>query len=247
MSKKTIWIAFVTIVVGLLVLSLAACTGTQSVSAAGDGEHKGEGYGKGGGNSGEMEATPQGYAQGSGQGRGMGRGGGGGNLDGTQGNQQGSGQGNGQGYGKGQGAGGGGGALQAGSFEPLSEIEAEALMRAIQEEYGAQALYQSVLDTFGDVEPFSRIVGSEAQHAAALVRMAEKYGLPVPEFTSTEGLPEFETLAEACQAGVEAEIADAALYDELAPLTTHADILRVYENLKNASLNNHLPAFQACQ
>jgi hypothetical protein len=136
---------------------------------------------------------------------------------------------------------------QGRSFEPLSEVEAEALLRAIQEEYGAQALYQSILDTFGDVEPFNRIVGSEAQHAAALIRMAEKYGLPVPEFPGTEETSGFETLAEACQAGVEAELADAALYDELVPFTTHDDILRVYENLKSASLNNHLPAFQACQ
>ena len=49
------------------------------------------------------------------------------------------------------------------------------------------------------------------------------------------------------QAGVQAEIADAALYDEIMPLTTHADILRVYENLKSASLDNHLPAFEDCQ
>jgi len=46
---------------------------------------------------------------------------------------------------------------------------------------------------------------------------------------------------------VDAEIADAALYDEIMPSTTHADLLRVYANLKAASLNNHLPAFQACE
>jgi len=39
----------------------------------------------------------------------------------------------------------------------------------------------------------------------------------------------------------------AALYDELMPLTTHSDLLQVYTNLQNASLTQHLPAFEACQ
>jgi hypothetical protein len=146
----------------------------------------------------------------------------------------------------GQGNGGqgiGGGA----ALEPLSEAEAAALLRAIEEEYGAQALYESVLAAFGDVEPFSGIAASEAQHTVALVRQAQKYGLEVPEYTGPAEAPAFATLEEACQAGVAAEIADAALYDELSPAVTHADILRVFENLKNASLNNHLPAFEACK
>lgn len=45
---------------------------------------------------------------------------------------------------------------------------------------------------------------------------------------------------------MDAEIADAALYDELKLVTTHADLLRVYDRLQSASLNSHLPAFEAC-
>jgi hypothetical protein len=129
---------------------------------------------------------------------------------------------------------------------PLSDAEAEALTRAIQEEFGAQALYESVLDTFGSVIPFNAIAQAEAQHATALVNLANKYGVAIPEFPSADALPSFTTLAKACQAGVDAEIADAALYDELMAVTTHSDLLRVYTNLQNASLNNHLPAFEAC-
>lgn len=140
-----------------------------------------------------------------------------------------------------------GGVGQGAALGPLSEAEAQALVRAVQEEYGAQALYQSVLETFGDVSPFNLIVRAEAQHAAALERMAEKYGVDVPAYQGTNDLPAYSTLSEACQAGVQAEIADAALYDELMAVTTHADLLRVYTNLQNASLNNHLPAFDACQ
>lgn len=129
---------------------------------------------------------------------------------------------------------------------PLTEAEAQALVRAVREEFGAQALYESVVNTFGNVIPFSSIARSEAQHAAALVNLANKYGVAVPEFPAGNTLPAFATLEEACQAGVDAEIADAALYDELIAVTTHSDLLRVYANLQSASLNNHLPAFEAC-
>lgn len=111
---------------------------------------------------------------------------------------------------------------------------------------GAQALYQSVLYTFGDVAPFNLIVLAEAQHLSALQLQADKYAVSLPAYTPAPA-PTFATLAEACQAGVDAEIADAALYDELMAITTHSDLLRVYSNLKSASLNQHLPAFEACK
>ena len=52
--------------------------------------------------------------------------------------------------------------------------------------------------------------------------------------------------AQACAAGVAAEIADAALYDRLKAETTREDILRVYDRLQSASLNQHLPEFELC-
>jgi len=160
---------------------------------------------------------------------------------------QGSSQGESRGQGKGQGAGAGrGNSGGQGSREPLSDAEIEGLVRAIEEEFGAQALYQSVLDKFGNVSPFNDIVLSEARHASALINQAQKYGIPVPEFPSIEGLSAFETVDEACQAGVDAEIADAELYDELMSFTTNSALIRVYTNLQKATLDSHLPAFEDC-
>ena len=79
-----------------------------------------------------------------------------------------------------------------------------------------------------------------------MINQAQKYGIPVPEFPSSEGLPAFETVTEACQAGVDAEIADAELYDELMSFTTNSALIRVYTNLQKASLDSHLPAFEDC-
>lgn len=264
MKTRTLMIILVGIAVGALALS--ACSGGEAAASLGDQTQVRYGQGNrsanpGGAPAGGVEApggeaadlagdqTQGGYGKGN-RGAGLqedlgslsqspaleadqvanGQGG-----NGRGGNGRG-GQGNG-----GQGIGGGA------ALEPLSEAEAAALLRAIEEEYGARALYESVLAAFGDVEPFTGIAASEAQHAAALVRQAQKYGLEVPEYAGPAAAPTFATLEEACQAGVAAEIADAALYDELSSAVTHADILRVFENLKNASLNNHLPAFEACQ
>ena len=158
---------------------------------------------------------------------------------GTPGGRGGNGQGTGvpsQGQGQGTGL----------SLTPLSDPEKEALQEAILEEYGALNLYNSVIEQFGELTPFPEIARSEQQHVNALVRQAEKYGVEVPANPGLTAAPTFATLSDACQAGVEAEIADAALYDELKPVTTHTDLLRVYDNLQSASLNNHLVEFETC-
>jgi len=129
---------------------------------------------------------------------------------------------------------------------PLSDAEKEALTQAILEEYGALNLYNGVIAEFGNVTPFYRIAKAEQQHVNALIKQATKYGVTIPENPGLSEEVDFSSLSEACSAGAAAEIADAALYDELKPVTTHTDILQVYTTLQNASLNSHLPAFQVC-
>jgi hypothetical protein len=129
---------------------------------------------------------------------------------------------------------------------PLDASEVAALTAAINEEYGALNTYQAVLDQFGSVAPFSQIARSEQQHVNALARLFTKYSLPVPANPGLDPTSAFASLTAACQTGVDAEKADAALYDTLKPAVNNADILQVFANLQAASLNNHLPAFDAC-
>lgn len=158
--------------------------------------------------------------------------------------------GNGSGQGVSRGSQGGGSAVaprgSGVALTPLSADEQTALQEAILEEYGALNLYNQVIAQFGSVYPFAQIARSEQMHVSALVRQAEKYGVTVPENPGLTSVPTFATVTQACQAGVAAEIADAALYDTLMPLTTHTDLLRVYESLQKASLESHLLAFQTC-
>jgi len=128
----------------------------------------------------------------------------------------------------------------------LSELEAADLAEAIQEEYTAMNTYQAIMDELGEIQPFSRIARSEQQHVNALIRVAERFGVEVPENAGEVADIEWSTFEEACQLGVTFEQIDADLYDELLPNTTNPMLIRVYTNLQRASLNNHLPAFEAC-
>ena len=128
----------------------------------------------------------------------------------------------------------------------LSQSEVEALEMALDDEYKAWTTYQAVIDKFGDVRPFANIIGAEESHIAALEILFERYGLDVPENEWVGRVPEFDTVNDACHGGVEAEIENAALYDELFSMIEHEDILDVFHNLRDASLEQHLPAFQRC-
>jgi hypothetical protein len=129
---------------------------------------------------------------------------------------------------------------------PLTMQEQEGLKSAILEEYGALNLYNSAIAQLGRITPFDEISAAEQKHADVLINQALKYSVAIPTNPGLNTPITFNSLAEACQVGVKAEIADAALYDELKIFTTNFSLLRVYNNLQSASLKSHLPEFQSC-
>jgi hypothetical protein len=135
--------------------------------------------------------------------------------------------------------------LDSDAVERLSELEVSALQDALDDEYRAHATYRQVLADHGeDVLPFANIVEAEARHIDALVGLFHRYGVEVPENPWPGRVARFASVTEACRAGVDAEIENAALYDRLLVSTERPDILTVYRNLQQASQENHLPAFQ---
>lgn len=117
---------------------------------------------------------------------------------------------------------------------------------AIADEYKARNTYQRVIDAFGNVRPFVNIKRSEEQHIQLLAGLYRTYGFSVPS-NDGSGLPAPASLSAACQVGVEAEIANGALYAELlAGTKEYQDVQDVFVRLRDASLNQHLPAFQRC-
>lgn len=130
----------------------------------------------------------------------------------------------------------------------LSDDVKEALDEAINDEYKALSTYEAVIDKFGAIRPFSMIKGAEEQHIASLKAVYDKYGLTVPENTWTTKVSTPATLQEACQIGVDAEIANAKLYKvQLIPMVeNYEDIVGVFTVLMDASEQKHLPAFEKC-
>lgn len=130
----------------------------------------------------------------------------------------------------------------------LTKEAKDALNKAIDDEYKAMSTYKKIIDKFGMVRPFSMIKNAEEQHIASLKAVFDKYGLAVPNNTWLEKAKTPDTLKQACQTGVEAEIANAKLYrEELLPaVKNYEDITAVFTNLMNASEQKHLIAFEKC-
>jgi len=128
----------------------------------------------------------------------------------------------------------------------LSESEAEALQMALDDEYRAWAVYEQVIADFGAVRPFTSIQKAEENHIAALVTLFERYGLEVPANEWAGSIAPFATLAEACEAGVQAEVDNAGLYAQMFEMVDNPDIIQVFTSLQTASQTKHLPAFERC-
>ena len=127
---------------------------------------------------------------------------------------------------------------------PLTEAEVQGLLRALNEEYLAWSTYDQAVRDLGGLRPFTNIRRSELTHINALKTLSLRYDVPIPANPWPGTLPHFATFTEAIQRGVAIELEDGNLYPELSTTTSRADILRVYSNLRSASINNHLPAFQ---
>jgi len=120
------------------------------------------------------------------------------------------------------------------------------LAAALDDEYHAWAIYDQVLQDWGQVQPFASTLRSEESHIAALVRLFERYDLEVPANPWPGQVPSFDSVSDACAAAVQAEVDNAGLYDELYGAVDNADILQVFSHLQQASESRHLPAFQRC-
>jgi len=121
-----------------------------------------------------------------------------------------------------------------------------ALKEALDDEYKARATYRRVIEVFGPVRPFINIVDAETRHAEALIRLFQKYDLPIPDddWAARVQLPN--SIAEACKEAVQGELENAEMYDRLLAVVKEPDIRTVLTRLRQASQENHLPAFQRC-
>jgi rubrerythrin len=122
----------------------------------------------------------------------------------------------------------------------------EALSAALDDEYRARATYRKVIERFGPVRPFVNIVEAEGRHIEALLRQFHRLGVQPPADTWPRRVGTPASLAEACSAGVQAEIENDALYARLFDQVTDRQVRAVMQRLQEASRERHLPAFRRC-
>jgi len=129
---------------------------------------------------------------------------------------------------------------------PTDEKTIEALREALDDEYRSRAAYHSVIDKFGPVRPFVNIVEAEERHASALLALFRHFGVEPPKDRWAGRVPAPPSLVDACRAGVEAEIANAAMYERLLTQVSDTRAREVLQRLQQASQERHLPAFRRC-
>lgn len=132
---------------------------------------------------------------------------------------------------------------------PAGELTIESMLAyAIQDEYLARAEYIAIQRQYGTQRPFSNIQRSEENHIAWLVEAYGEYKLPVPKDEADRYVKIPVSLKEAFQTGVDAEIANIAMYDRFLahPLLArpeNAALRDLFTRLRDAS-KNHLQAFR---
>ena len=121
---------------------------------------------------------------------------------------------------------------------------AEMLTYALQDERIARTEYQVILDTFGQVRPFSNIIKAEESHIRYLLDLFADHKLADPADDTAKPAAPKDWATAINEMGRQAEIDNIAMYDRFLTQTLPTDVRQVFEQLKAAS-QNHLRAFTA--
>lgn len=118
----------------------------------------------------------------------------------------------------------------------------DMLTYALQDEYLAQAEYKLIIKNYGDIRPFTNIVRSENTHITLLKPLFSKYKVPLPNNYSAGRISLPASINAAMTMGVNAEVANIAMYNRFLEQDLPPDVKTVFIQLRNAS-QNHLKAF----
>ena len=135
----------------------------------------------------------------------------------------------------------------ASASTPAAGGDAAALEIALEDEYRAEATYSAIIESFGDVRPFSNIIEAERRHASRVKAEMDRLGIAYDQANPFIGnIDPPATLLEACEAGIVAERENIELYDRILPTIEDPGVRATLSDLQWASRERHLPAFQRC-
>ena len=114
---------------------------------------------------------------------------------------------------------------------------------AIQDEYLSRGEYQKVIEKFGNRRPFSNIIKAEEKHISWLKVLLRKYGVALPPDRGSELAKESVTFSDTFQIGIDAEVANIAMYERFLKKDLPEDVMDVFNRLLSGS-KRHLAAFK---
>ncbi len=124
-----------------------------------------------------------------------------------------------------------------------NDLTLEDMLRyAVEDEYLAHGEYVTIINKFDVERPYTNIASSELTHLAMLQELYVTYDIEFPSDTSKEHLVIPDSLLNAANTGVEAEIANINMYETFLNQDIPDDVRAVFEALAKASVN-HLTAF----
>lgn len=131
----------------------------------------------------------------------------------------------------------------AGAEADSSRTLEEMLNYAIEDEFAARAEYEMIIAEYGEIRPFTNIIRAEESHIAQLIPLFHQFGFEVPEDASGSFVVVPESLKNAFEIGIEAEIVNIAMYESFLEGDLPDDVRDVFEYLKAGS-ENHQRAFE---
>ncbi|WP_335871647.1 DUF2202 domain-containing protein [Bacillus sp. 2205SS5-2] len=120
-----------------------------------------------------------------------------------------------------------------------STLLEKTLTASLQNEYKAQARYNAIIQEFDQFIPFVQIKEAEQRHIDAIQRLFEDYNLPIPENKAQLTINTPNSLKDAFNQSVRAEINNIEMYEEFIHLDNlPSDVERIMNNNAKASRMN---------
>lgn len=117
----------------------------------------------------------------------------------------------------------------------------EMLKYAIEDESLAKIEYNYIIETYGNINPFSNIINSEETHIELLTPLLEEYNIKIEEL-SDDNIIKPTSIEEALKIGILAEVNNIKMYQSFLDAELPENVKSVFIDLLNAS-ENHLNAF----
>ena len=131
----------------------------------------------------------------------------------------------------------------SGALSESSFALEEMLDYAMEDEFLALEEYEAIIEKFEVNRPFSNIMRAEETHIKLLEPLFQEYNIQIPSENWETKVVIPESLEEAYEIGVEAEVKNIEMYERFLEQDLPDDVRLTFERLKTAS-EHHLEAFE---